>query len=330
MAEKLPVQLSSLFADGGELIRKASLVEPKEEVHTLAMDNPFVEVREDSFQVKALKDDTFEVHGVFVDGAQIWRHPQALIDAENNVTSIYALEPGPTRLLRGLFDRQLAVKYGLRQDVANHGIRTRIKTNPEGEILDYQTDIVKVRVNAMTHRQCGKLILSRTHGRVVRDATASVMQHFGFEHEYQLEKYEGEPSALAYERISLLAQNAFANLVNATFAQEAQQERRPWIYKATHPKTPDPISGIPTSRSFYTDKPIHHMHVDGLYCKISPAFREFVALTTQSLARFYLAGGSPDDVNQEVLRSLVEKINTGYSEVTEVQANLEQERLLAA
>mgnify|MGYP006933503210 FL=1 len=72
------------------------------------------------------------------------------------------------------------------------------------------------------------------------------------------------------------------------------------------------------------------MHVDGLYCKISPAFREFVALTTQSLARFYLAGGSPDDVNQEVLRSLVEKINTGYSEVTEVQANLEQERLLAA
>jgi hypothetical protein len=327
MAEQLPLRITNLFADGGELLQKIAEHEPTEEVLTLAMDGEHVEVREDSFQIVGLKGGKFEIHGVFVDGAQIWRHTEALEDAERNITSIYARQPGPARLLRPLFDRDLAIGYSLRHDVANRGIRTRVQTDSDGKILDYETDIVRVKVNPMTHKKCGKLILSRKHGAVVKEATESVLTHFGFESEDMLTGRDGETSHQTYERVSSVAQNAFANLINATFAFDAGQNNRPWIYKATHPKIGPADAASLSGRTYYTTDKVNHFHVDGLYCKISPAFREFVALTTQSLARFYLAGGSPDDVNQEVLDALVIKINEGYKNVDAVQEELEEQRL---
>ncbi len=328
MAEQDSLQFSNLFADGGELLRRVAQEEPGVEVRTMAMDSELVRVREDSFQIKGLKGGKFEIHGVFVDGAQIWNHPDALAEAEANIFSVYNNEPGPTRLLRPLFDRALAVRYGLRKDIVNHGIRTRVSTDSDGSILDYQTDVVGVRIDPMTHRQCGELIVSSAHGQVVREASAAVMQHFGFEQENLLQLQDDEEPGQAYERISILSQNAFANLINATFADNANGLKQPWIYKATSLQRSGSTVGTTAGRTFYTDQPLNHFHIQGLYCKISPAFREFVALATQSLARYYMAGGSPDDVNQDVLHNLIAKINDGYRNESLIQAELQEQRLL--
>lgn len=330
MADQISGHLGNLFADGGDLLRRSAQQVPTEEVLTLAVDGAFVEVREDSFQVQAIKGDQFEIHGVFVDGAQIWNHPEALAEAEANVTSIYASEPGKTRLLRPLFNRDLSVQYSLRNDVANNGIRTRVKIDTDGTILDYETDVVRVRVNPMTFRKCGKLIVSRTHGRVVTDAAVAAMQYFGFENAELLYKQDGESSTQAYERIATLAQNTFANLINATFALDAGTAGKPWIYKATKPPIVDPTTGLLPKTAFYTQDQVPHKHVDGLYCKISPAFRELVALITQSLARFYLAGGLPEDVNTDALEQLIQRINTGYDNAEMTRAALEVQLLRAA
>lgn len=330
MAGQSPLKLDYLFADGGELLRTAALQEPAVEVMTYAADSPNVLVREDSYDAKEFRDGTFEITGVSVDGTQLWQFPDVIEHASANITSIYSQRPGPIAPLRPLFDRQLAIEYGLRSDKTNRGIRTRIKLDPDGKLISSEIDVVNVQVIQTTRREFGEIVATTKNGDVIRRAAASALKHFGFGQEELLYTDEGKDPDQEYLRIAQLTTSAFANLINASLAQDSGNNRRPWIYKATLPAKQANLPKPTPKQAFYTSEPLEHSYFGGLYCKISPAFRELVALATQSLARFDMAGGSPDDVDMVVLDGLISLINAGYSNVDADRIMLEEQKMKEA
>jgi hypothetical protein len=319
--------INRLFDDGGDLLRAASSRQPKEYVHTLAIDSDQVFMREDSFQITALKGEMFEIQGVYVDGAQVWRYQKELLDAGRNITSIYGTESGPAKIVRPLFDRSLAERLSLHERTPNRALRARIKIDLQGEVHSYEFDTVLATVQPINRRQCGRMIATRKRGREVLDAVTAARNHFNFGGMvFSLDPRDQDE----HHRISTDTQNILANLVASTYATHAQRERLPWIYRATNQAGEFYRADRPLGHSFYAVDAIPHKFTSDYYCKISPAFRELVALLTQSLAQFYMAGGKPDQVNQRVLRKLVKSINVKYDKLKQTTEGLETKRKLIA
>lgn len=315
--------LGRLFDDGGKLVRQASTQEPKAHVHTLAIDHDGVQFREDSFQIRKLRGELFEVEGVYVDGSQIWQYPDAIADATVNVTSIYGEEVGPERILRPLFDRQLAEKLSLKQDILNRALRARVKIDLQGKVHAYEFDWVMATVQPLNPVECGNMIAKRKRGQEVIEAVRAIQVHFNFE---QIDGDVDPDNPKEHHKIASTTQVILSNLVSSTFANHAASEKLPWIYRTTNQRGPFYRSDRPLNHAYYGVDPTRHFFTDSYHCKISPAFRELVALVNQSLISYYMAGGNPNGVNEKILRRLTKRINQGYDNVEATTATLSKAR----